>query len=128
MIIPFPKTKLKPALRRQRRRIVPDSTFDRELEALLEYTEPPQPEAFTMNVMRSVKREQRTRRVILWAFGLVGALFGLAGAVMLSGSIARLFAFTITMPATETMQVVLFIVAAAAFYTWFMNDDLPLNQ
>ena len=107
---------------------MPDSPFDRELEALLEYTEPPQPEAFTMNVMRSVKREQRTRRVILWAFGLVGALFGLAGAVMLSGSIARLFTFTINMPATETMQVVLFIVAAVAFYTWFMNDDLPLNQ
>jgi len=107
---------------------VPDTPFDRELEALLEYTEPPQPEAFTMNVMRSVKREQRTRRLILWAFGLVGALFGLAGAVMLSGSIARLFTFTITMPATETMQVALFIVAAAAFYIWFMNDDLPLNQ
>ena len=107
---------------------MPDSTFDRELEALLEYTEPPQPEAFTMNVMRGVKHEQRTRRLILWAFGLVGALFGLAGAVMLSGSIARLFTFTITMPATETMQVVLFIVAAAAFYTWFMNDDLPLDQ
>ena len=107
---------------------MPDSTFDRELEALLEYTEPPQPEAFTMNVMRSVKREQRTRRLILWAFGLVGALFGLAGAVMLSGSIAHLFTFTITMPATETMQVVLFIVATAAFYIWFMNDDLPLDN
>ena len=107
---------------------MPDSPFDRELEALLEYTESPQPEAFTMNVMRSVRREQRTRRLILWAFGLVGALFGLAGAVMLSGSIARLFTFTITMPAMETMQVVLFIVAAVAFYTWFMNDDLPLNQ
>ena len=107
---------------------MPDSPFYRELEALLEYTEPPQAEAFTMNVMRSVKREQRTRRLILWAFGLVGALFGLAGAVMLSGSIARLFTFTISMPATETMQVVLFIVAAAAFYTWFMNDDLPLDQ
>ena len=106
---------------------MPDSPFDRELEALLEYTEPPQAEAFTMNVMRSVRREQRTRRLILWAFGLVGALFGLAGAVMLSGSIARLFTFTITMPAMETMQMVLFIVAAAAFYIWFMNDDLPLD-
>ena len=107
---------------------MPDSSFDRELEALLEYSASPQPEAFTMDVMRGVKREQLTRKLILWAFGLVGALFGLAGAVMLSGSITRLFTFTIAMPATETMQVVLFIVAAAAFYTWFMNDDLPLNQ
>ena len=107
---------------------MPDSSFDRKLETLLEYSESPQPEAFTMDVMRSVRRERRTRKLILWAFGLVGALFGLAGAVMLSGSITRLFTFTVTIPATETMQVVLFIVAAAAFYTWFMNDDLPLDR
>jgi hypothetical protein len=107
---------------------VPDSSFDRELEALLEYSDSPQPEAFTMDVMRGVKREQLTRKLILWAFGLVGALFGLAGAVMLSGSITRLLTFTVAMPATETMQVVLFIVAAAAFYIWFMNDDLPLDN
>ena len=48
--------------------------------------------------------------------------------MMLSGSITRLLTFTVTMPATETMQVVLFIVAAAAFYIWFMNDDLPLDN
>jgi len=107
---------------------VPDPSFDRQLETLLEYSESPQPEAFTMDVMRRVKREQRTRKLILWVFGLIGALFGLAGAVMLSGSITRLFTFTVTIPATETMQVVLFIVAAAAFYIWFMNDDLPLDS
>jgi hypothetical protein len=107
---------------------VPDSSFDQELEALLEYTESPQPEAFTMDVMHSVKRERHIRKLILWAFGLVGALFGLAGAVMLSDNITRLFTFTLNMPATETMQVVLFVVAAAAFYIWFMNDDLPLDN
>jgi len=107
---------------------VPDPSFDQKLETLLEYSESPQPEAFTMDVMRRVKREQRTRKLILWVFGLVGALFGLAGAVMLSGSITHLFTFTVTMPATETMQVVLFIVAAAAFYIWFMDDDLPLDS
>ena len=105
-----------------------DSTFDQELDTLLEYGESPLPEAFTMDVLRSIRRERRTRRLILWAFGLVGALFGLAGAVMLSGSITRLFTFMVTIPATETMQAVLFIVAAAAFYIWFMNDDLPLDS
>ena len=50
---------------------MPDTPFDRKLEALLEYTESPQPEAFTLDVMRSVKREQRIRKLILWAFGLV---------------------------------------------------------
>jgi len=106
---------------------VPDS-IDRELEQLLAYTEAPQPEAFVLDVMRSVKREQRIRKVILWVFGLVGAAFGLAGAVMLSGSISRLFTFTVELPAMETMQVTLFIVGAAAFYLWFMNDDFSLDS
>ena len=106
---------------------MPDS-IDRELEQLLAYTEAPQSEAFVLDVMRSVKREQRIRKVILWVFGLVGAAFGLAGAVMLSGSISRLFTFTVELPAMETMQVTLFIVGAAAFYLWFMNDDFSLDS
>jgi uncharacterized membrane protein YsdA (DUF1294 family) len=107
---------------------VPDSSFDRELGQLLQYTEAPQSREFVHGVMRGVKREQRTRKLILWAFGLVGSLFGLAGAVMLSDSITRLFSFTLTVPATEIMQAVLFIVAAAAFYIWFMNDDFSLDN
>lgn len=107
---------------------MPDPSFERELEQLLEYPEPPHSEAFVLNVMRGVRREQRMRRLILWGFGLVGAMFGLAGAVLLSDSITRLFSFTVTLPAAETMQVVLFIVAAVAFYIWFMNDDLPLEH
>ena len=107
---------------------MPDSSFDHELEALLEYSELPRPDTFVVDVIRSVNRERRTRKLILWAFGLVGALFGLAGAVMLSDSITRLFTFTVTMPAMETMQVALIIVAAAAFYLWFMNDDLALDN
>jgi hypothetical protein len=105
---------------------VPDS-FDRKLEQLLEYTEAPQPEAFTMGVMRGVRREQRTRKIILWAFGLVGALFGLSGALMLTGPVSELFTFSLALPAMETMQATLFIVGAAAFYLWFMNDDFSLG-
>jgi hypothetical protein len=107
---------------------VPDSSFDRELEALLEYSESPQPGVFVVDVMRGVRRERRTRRLILWAFGLVGALFGLAGAVMLSGSIERLFTFTLDLPVVETMQATLFVVGAAAFYLWIMNDDFSLGN
>ena len=105
-----------------------DSTFDRELEQLLGYPDSSQADAFVSNVMQRVKRERLRRRLILWTFGLVGALFGLAGAVMLSDSITRLFTFTLTLPVQETMQAVLFIVAAMAFYIWFMNDDLPLDH
>ncbi len=105
---------------------MPDS-FDRELEQLLGYSEATQPEGFVIEVMRGVRREQRTRKVVLWAFGLVGALFGLAGAVMLSGPISHLFAFNLSLPAMETMQAALFIVGAVAFYLWFMNDDFSLG-
>jgi len=106
---------------------VPD-TFDRELEQLLQYSETPQPEAFVMDVMRGVRREQRTRKIILWAFGLIGALFGLSGALMLAGPVSGLFTFSLALPAMETMQVTLFIVGAAAFYLWFMNDDFSLGN
>lgn len=107
---------------------MPDSPFDQELEQLLAYPEEPQNQAFVAEVMQSVKREQHSRKVILWVFGLVGALFGLAGAIMLSDSITRLFTFSLSLPIMETMQAVLVIVAVAAFYTWFMNDDLSLGN
>ena len=107
---------------------MPESPFDRELEQLLGYHDEPQGSEFVANVMHGVQREQRTRRVILWTFGLIGALFGLLGATLLSGSITRLFTFSFTLPATETMQVALAIVAIGAIYTWFMNDDLSLSS
>ncbi len=106
---------------------MPDSPFDPELEELLGYSEAPKSDVFVANVMRNVQRQKRLRRVILWSFGLIGALFGLAGAVMLSGPIKHLFSFPASLPATETMQVVLLVVAAAAFYAWFMNDDYSLG-
>jgi len=105
---------------------VPDS-FDRKLEQLLEYTAAPQPEAFTLDVMRAVRREQRTRKIILWSFGLVGALFGLSGALMLTGPVNELLTFSLAMPAMQTMQATLFMVGAGAFYLWFMNDDFSLG-
>jgi uncharacterized membrane protein YsdA (DUF1294 family) len=107
---------------------VPESPIDQELEQLLGYHDEPHSSEFVANLMHAVQREQRIRRVILWAFGLVGALFGLLGATLLSGSITRLFTFSFTLPATETMQVALAIVAIAAIYTWFMNDDLSLGN
>jgi len=105
---------------------VPDS-FDRKLEQLLQYAEAPQPEAFTMGVMRGVRREQRTRKIILWCFGLVGALFGVSGALMLSGPVSSLLSLNLVMPAMQTMQATLFAVGAGAFYLWFMNDDFSLG-
>lgn len=102
---------------------MPDPT-DLKLGELLQYGESPEPDAFVLDVMRGVRREQRIRRLILWIFGLAGALFGVAGALMLSDRITWLF--TQTLSATGIMQGVLVIVAVVCFYTWFMNDDLSL--
>lgn len=107
---------------------MPETPLDHQLGNLLAYHDEPESSEFVAGVMRDVSREQRIRNVILWAFGLVGALFGVAGAVMLSEPLARLFTFSFTLPVTETTQVALFIVAAATFYTWFMDDELSVGS
>lgn len=106
---------------------MPDA-FDRELEQLLKYSDPAKAESFVMDVMRGVRRERFTRNAILWVFGLIGALFGLAGAVMLAGPLGSLLTFSLELPAMETMQISLALVGAAAFYLWFMNDDFSLGR
>ena len=106
---------------------MPDA-FDRNLEQLLEYPDVPGGEAFVMDVMQSVRRETRRRRLILWVFGLTGALFGLWGASILSGPVGEWLAGALSFPVTQTMQASLFLVGAAAFYLWFMNDDFSLGD
>jgi uncharacterized membrane protein YsdA (DUF1294 family) len=106
---------------------VPDS-IDLKLEQLLEYREAPGSEAFVIDVMRSVRRERRTRRLILWVFGLVGALFGLWGASMLSGPLGQWLTVALSFPTMKIMQASLFLTGAVAFYLWFMNDDFSLGD
>jgi len=107
---------------------VPEQISEHELEQLLKYSDSPKPDNFVADVMQQVRHQKRTRRLVLFIFGFIGALFGVAGAVMLSDTISRVFTFTVPLPATETMQVVLFIVAALAFHTWIMNDDMSLSN
>ena len=106
---------------------MPDATHshepDRVLEQLLGFREAEAPDAFVLGVMQRVQRELRRRRMILSVFGLAGAAFGVAGALLLSDPIARLFT---GLPLTGTMQAVLIVGAAAAFYGWIMNEDISL--
>ena len=103
---------------------MPESIQDRELDRLLGYRETLPEDTFVLDVMHRVQRERRSRQVILAAFGLVGAVFGVAGALLLSEPLARFFT---NLPLTGTMQAVLVGVAAVAFYGWAMNEDISLG-
>ena len=103
---------------------MPESIPDHELDRLLGFHETLAPDAFVLDVMHRVQREQRSRRLILMLFGLVGAAFGVAGALLLSEPITRLFT---GLPSTGTMQAVLIAVSAVAFYGWVMNEDISLS-
>lgn len=102
--------------------------IDQTLEEILAYPEPSSSndDLFVIDVMRQVRKDRLTRKLILLIFGGIGAIFGLVGAVMLSESISRIF--TETLSAITLTQLPLFAVAVVAFYTWFMNDDLALNS
>jgi len=103
---------------------MPDLSTDRELDRLLGFDDSPAPDGFVLQVMHRVQRERRKRRIILACFGSIGAVFGLAGAALLSDPIASIFS---DLPPTATMQAVLIGVAAVAFYGWFMNEDISIS-
>ena len=102
---------------------MPEQTSVDNLDSLLEFRQDLPGDAFVLKVMGRVQRERRRRRLILSVFGLLGAVFGLIGAVLLSEPLARIFA---GLPPLGTTQVALFVVAAVAFYAWFMNEDVDL--
>ena len=101
-----------------------DRTPDHKLDQLLGFRESLPADAFVLDVMHRVQRERRSRKLILLIFGLVGAGFGTAGALLLSGPITRFFT---GLPLTGTMQAVPIAVAAVAFYGWIMNEDIRLD-
>ena len=106
---------------------MPEDTFDRTLERLLAYPAPPASgDAFVDGVMQRVRREQKARSIILLVFGLIGAVFGAVGASLLSEKISWLFVEVLD--GTLMMQVVLFLIAALAFYNWFMDDELRVER
>ena len=107
---------------------MPDDPSNASLEALLAYPEPETKDSrrFVDGVMAGVRRAHRMRLLILAVFGAIGALFGLAGGIMLADDINWLF--TEALPPMVLMQATLVAVAAVAFYIWAMNDDLPMTR
>jgi hypothetical protein len=95
-------------------------------ETLLQYADEPPSGDFTAKVVRTIRREQRTRKAILLISGLIGALFGLAGAVALSDSISRFF--TLSLSPTSSFPVGLAILGVLLFLGWLLNDEMNLNS
>lgn len=102
-----------------------DETRKQVVDQLLEFQESLPPDEFVLNVMHQVQHQQKVRRLILLVFGLIGAAFGVLGAILLSDPIAEL---VLSIPAMSIMQAMLFVAAAVSFYTWFMNDELSLTN
>ena len=90
------------------------------LDELLTYHQTPEPDDFVVNVMRGIKRQQRVRKLILSATGLVGAAFGVAGMLLLSDAFGQIF------NGTNTLIVSTSVVITLAFMTWLLNDDAGL--
>ena len=102
--------------------------MDQKLEELLAYPEDKAGETdlFVVDVMRQVAKQRRTRKLVLFLFGGIGAVFGVIGAALLSGSIGSLLGETITPKAWY--QLPLFVAGALALYSWIMNDDLAIRN
>jgi hypothetical protein len=103
---------------------MPEQTPHSELDRLLEHREHLPGDTFVPDVMRRLAQERRRRKLILYVFGLIGAAFGVAGAVLLSGPLETIFA---DLPPMGIVQATLFAVAAVAFYAWIMNEDVDLS-
>ena len=103
---------------------MPEPISSAELDRLLQSREDLAGDEFVLQVMHRLQHERRRRRIILYVFGLIGAAFGLAGAVLLSGPLKTVLA---NLPPMGTVQATLFAVAAVAFYAWFMNEDVDLT-
>lgn len=98
---------------------------ERSLDTVLSHREALPDDSFVLQVMHRVQSERRRRRVILLGFGLLGAAFGVMGAIQLAEPVAQLFS---DLPVTALMQAVLVTGGGAALYAWFMGDDLPVSH
>lgn len=88
------------------------------LDEILEYHETPQDDNFVAGVIKRVQHQQRVRRLILTATGLVGASFGAVGMLMISDSINRLIT------ATNVLPVSIALVGLVALLAWLFQDEV----
>jgi hypothetical protein len=87
------------------------------LDDILKYHETQEDDEFVAGVMKGVQRQQRMRRLILAATGLVGTSFGAAGVLMISDSVNRLITDANVLPVSGAL------VGLAVFLTWLFQDE-----
>jgi len=95
------------------------------LDDLLQYHELPEADGFVATVIQGVQRQQRTRRLILAGTGLLGAVFGVAGAVLLSDDIAQLVIQVMT--GKDAIYTGLSILMSVGVMGWLLHDESSLS-
>jgi len=95
------------------------------LDELLEYHQTPSDDTFVVDVIHQIKRQQKTRQLILLGSGVIGGLFGVAGAAMLSGPIAKLVAHSSVGDAA--LPLGLAVMSAVAFVVWLLQDETRMT-
>lgn len=88
------------------------------LDEILEYHETPQDDDFVAGVIKGVRQQQRIRRLILTATGILGGSFGVAGMLIISESLGRVITDTNVLPASVAL------VGLAAFMAWLFQDEM----
>jgi flagellar motor component MotA len=95
------------------------------LDELLEYHQTPGSDSFVADVMKSIQRQQKLKKLILLSSGLIGAVFGIVGAMFLSESINRL---TTQLAAAESATSLgLAIMSLVAFLGWLLHDETRMR-
>jgi len=95
------------------------------LDELLQYHQTPEPDTFVIDVMKGVERQQKTRKLILAGSSLIGAVFGVAGAMMLSDPIARLISQLTTGESALPMGMA--AMSVVAFLAWLLQDETKMS-
>lgn len=88
------------------------------LDEMLQYHETPEDENFVAGVLKGVQRQQRLRRLILAATGVVGAAFGAAGLMMVTDSLNQLITGANVLPVSVAL------VGLVAFSAWLFQDEV----
>ncbi len=95
------------------------------LDELLEYHQTPAADTFVADVMKGIKRQQRLRQLILTGSSVIGGLFGVAGAMLLSDPVGQLITqFSV---GDSVMSVGLALMSAVAFLGWLLHDETRMS-